>query len=120
MRLDPAVKPRDDGYRKNDFMAIFVPNRIAAHPPFCRVECHWDGILSARGLQHEGFHQFARIVLRVQLPPWVNEGLAEYFERAIIVRGRVKLGIADQWSITRVRQAVRRSEAMDLDEAGPF
>jgi Protein of unknown function (DUF1570) len=30
-------------------------------------------------VQHEGFHQFAHAVIGGELPPWLNEGLAEYF-----------------------------------------
>lgn len=33
-------------------------------------------------VQHEGFHQFADATIG-QMPPWINEGLAEYFGEAI-------------------------------------
>jgi len=34
-------------------------------------------------LQHEAFHQFAEYVISKDMPIWINEGLATYFERAI-------------------------------------
>jgi hypothetical protein len=34
-------------------------------------------------VQHEGFHQFVHMVIRGQIPVWVNEGMAEYFGQAI-------------------------------------
>jgi hypothetical protein len=36
-----------------------------------------------RTLQHEAFHQFAHAAIARQLPPWLNEGLAQYFEEFI-------------------------------------
>ncbi|NBV85592.1 MAG: DUF1570 domain-containing protein, partial [Verrucomicrobia bacterium] len=54
-----------------------------------------------RVMQHEGFHQFTSAVIRRSLPPWLNEGLASYFEEAIftgdgIVSGVVPLKRAQQ------------------------
>lgn len=36
-----------------------------------------------RTLQHEAFHQFAQVAFEHELPPWLNEGLAQIFEEAI-------------------------------------
>lgn len=36
-----------------------------------------------RTLQHEAFHQFAQVAFGHELPPWLNEGLAQIFEEAI-------------------------------------
>jgi hypothetical protein len=35
-----------------------------------------------RTLQHEAFHQFAYVALGPDLPPWLNEGLAQLFEES--------------------------------------
>ncbi len=37
----------------------------------------------AHVMQHEAFHQFAHHVISDDMPTWVNEGLATYFQRAI-------------------------------------
>jgi hypothetical protein len=34
-------------------------------------------------VQHEGFHQFAAMMITPRLPVWVNEGMAEYFGEGI-------------------------------------
>jgi len=39
-------------------------------------------------LQHEGFHQFASNFFP-RLPTWANEGLAEVFERGVLIDGKI-------------------------------
>ena len=46
-----------------------------------------------RVMQHEGFHQFAATVIRYSLPPWLNEGLASYFEEAIFTGDGMVSGV---------------------------
>lgn len=58
-----------------------------------------------RTLQHEGFHQFARLKAGDGLPIWVNEGLAEYFGDAVLVEGGVRHGIVDADRLQRLRTA---------------
>lgn len=67
-------------------------------------------------LQHEGFHQFAWNYLGHRLPLWLNEGLAQYFEDAILVNDRMSLGIANGIRIQRVREAVTSDQAIPLDD----
>ncbi len=55
-------------------------------------------------LQHEGFHQFAA-ELFPDLPLWANEGLAELFEHAVVVDGRVVLGEVPAASIAMLHRA---------------
>jgi hypothetical protein len=66
-------------------------------------------------LQHEGFHQFAYNYIGPNLPIWVNEGLAQYFEDGIIVRRSMKLGIANKERIDHVRTAIEANAAIDFD-----
>ncbi len=67
-------------------------------------------------LQHEGFHQFAWRHLGPTLPVWVNEGLAQYFEDAILIDGRLTLGLANAGRVQRVREALETGEALPLSE----
>jgi len=67
-------------------------------------------------LQHEGFHQFADSYIGQQLPVWVNEGLAEYFERAIVVQGRMMLGIPETYHLAMVQQAIEQGRSIPFDE----
>ncbi len=46
-----------------------------------------------RTMQHEGFHQFAYEELATELPRWLDEGLAGYFEHSILTRTRFITGL---------------------------
>jgi hypothetical protein len=77
-------------------------------------------------LQHEGFHQFAdaRIIGGIQLldgtvielPPWANEGLAEYFGDAIMVKGELVVGRLDRQRLRRMRQGVKEEVVLPFGE----
>ncbi|MEM8739083.1 MAG: DUF1570 domain-containing protein [Planctomycetota bacterium] len=67
-----------------------------------------------RTLQHEGFHQFAWHYLGRQLPTWMNEGLAQYFEDAVLLPSGMELGLATPHRINRVRHALRNHHALPL------
>ena len=67
-----------------------------------------------RTLQHEGFHQFAHDHFGRNLPAWLNEGLAQYFEDAILLDRGFALGLADPDRIQRVRQALDAGDALPL------
>ena len=57
-------------------------------------------------LQHEGFHQFADARIASNLPQWVNEGLAEYFGDALMVKGKLVPGKLDRERLNRMKRAV--------------
>ncbi|MFI4862368.1 MAG: DUF1570 domain-containing protein [Phycisphaerales bacterium JB063] len=67
-----------------------------------------------RVLQHEGFHQFAWNYIGPNLPVWLNEGLAQYFEDAVMVDGRMSAGLTHRGRIERVRSAIEGGHAMSL------
>jgi hypothetical protein len=67
-------------------------------------------------LQHEGFHQFADARLASNLPPWVNEGLAEYFGDALMVRGRLQPGKLDRERLDRMKRAVDEGAVLSFRE----
>ena len=67
-------------------------------------------------LQHEGFHQFADARIMFGLPPWVNEGLAEYFGDAVVVKGKLVVGRLDMERIDRMRRAVKDGETLPFRE----
>lgn len=64
-------------------------------------------------LQHEGFHQFAFNYLG-DLPVWANEGLAQYFEDAIIVGGRMEVGFVDDRRLGLVKKALEENRSVPL------
>ena len=69
-----------------------------------------------RTLQHEGFHQFAWNHLGPNLPTWMNEGLAKYFEDGVSLEHGMELGLGDPDRIARVREALRYKYTVKMDE----
>jgi hypothetical protein len=68
-------------------------------------------------VQHEGFHQFAHAVIRGELPPWVNEGIAEYFGESIFTGDGFVTGIIPPFRLKRVQaeiQAGRLKSVKDM------
>jgi hypothetical protein len=59
---------------------LFVPGR---RPYLAAYEQGQGRDALRRTLQHEAFHQFAHAAISRQLPPWMNEGLAQLFEESI-------------------------------------
>ncbi len=70
------------------------------------VEGH-SGVEMFHVLQHEGFHQFAHLRLGEGLPQWLNEGLAEYFGQSVLVKGKLRMGVAPEARIQGLNLAIR-------------
>ena len=64
--------------------------------------------------QHEGFHQYAHSRFAGTLPPWVNEGLAEFFGEAIVVDGKVIVGQASPAPVAAIRDAIAKGTTVDF------
>jgi hypothetical protein len=67
-------------------------------------------------LQHEGFHQFADARIASNLPQWVNEGLAEYFGDALMIKGKLQPGKLDRERLNRMKRAVEDEVALSFRE----
>ena len=66
-------------------------------------------------LQHEGFHQFAWQAIGPNLPVWLNEGLAQYFEHAVLDEdGGMSLGLTSRARIERVKAAINQGGALPV------
>jgi hypothetical protein len=77
-------------------------------------------------LYHEAFHaylaNFVYSPAEAEVPRWLNEGLAQIFETAIVEAGELRVGHADAERLARVKTAVRRGELTrltDLLRSGP-
>ena len=66
-------------------------------------------------LQHEGFHQFAYLTIG-SMPTWANEGLAEYFGDALLVRGKFQLGLVSQSRIDDLQKAIKDHQSFGFGE----
>jgi hypothetical protein len=65
-------------------------------------------------IQHEGFHQYAHSKFVGQLPPWLNEGLAEYFGEAIVIDGRLVVGQASIGPVETIKKAIDEGRTIDF------
>jgi hypothetical protein len=59
-------------------------------------------------VQHEGFHQFAHAVITGDIPMWVNEGLAVYFEHGIFTGDGYVTGVIPADRLQRVRTLIEQ------------
>jgi len=57
-------------------------------------------------VQHEGFHQFAAAVIGGSFPPWINEGLAEYFGESIFTGDGFVTGVIPPWRLQRIKDEI--------------
>jgi hypothetical protein len=65
-------------------------------------------------IQHEGFHQFASAVIRGNLPPWVNEGLAEYFGEAIFTGDSYVAGVIPNQRLKELQGMISKDASKPL------
>ncbi|HLN26260.1 MAG TPA: DUF1570 domain-containing protein [Gemmataceae bacterium] len=71
-------------------------------------------------LYHEAFHAYlANFVYppsQAEVPRWLNEGLAQIFETAIIEAGELQIGYPDCDRLTRAKEAERKGELVKLED----
>jgi hypothetical protein len=65
-------------------------------------------------VQHEGWHQFAGMVIGGDMPVWLNEGMAEYFAQAVWTGDAFVIGLAPPSRIKRIRAAIRDRKLVDF------
>ncbi len=73
-----------------------------------------------RTLYHEAFHAYLASSVyppsETAVPRWLNEGLAQIFETAILEAGELRVGHADPERLAQVQVAVRGGELLALAE----
>ena len=67
-------------------------------------------------LAHEGFHQFLGYELGPQVPVWLNEGLAQYFETSYVYGGHLRTGLVSQSKLHAAQWIIRTKQAPPLPE----
>jgi Protein of unknown function (DUF1570) len=60
-------------------------------------------------LQHEGFHQFTYAMIGGYLPPWANEGLAEYFGDGLFTGDSFVTGWINPDRLARLKYEIRNN-----------
>ncbi len=67
-------------------------------------------------VQHEGFHQFADAAIGDLLPPWVNEGLAEYFGYGQFTGDAFYTGFVPPRALAKVRFALEQNKMLPFEK----
>jgi hypothetical protein len=67
-------------------------------------------------LQHEAFHQFAYSRFGADLPVWANEGLAMFFEEAVLVGRELIIGEAKPRMIEAVQTAIDQQRTIPFHD----
>jgi hypothetical protein len=62
-------------------------------------------------VQHEGFHQFARQVIGGDFPVWIDEGLADYFGKAVFTGDGFISGVIPEHTRQDVVELIRTGKA---------
>jgi hypothetical protein len=77
-------------------------------------------------LYHEAFHAYLADFVyppsETDVPRWLNEGLAQIFETAIVEGGELRVGHADRDRVRRVQEMLRKGQLVpltDLLKSGP-
>ena len=81
---------------------VFFGDRLVAAAADARGGAAWHVV------QHEAFHQFPHAAPGTPLPPWLDEGLAEYFGEALFTGDGYATGIIPEWRAERVRESIGR------------
>jgi hypothetical protein len=105
-------KPED--YYRNGGMpgsvGVFTGDRLMA------IAGEAVGDLTWHIVQHEGFHQFVRAVIRGDVPIWINEGLAEYFGEAIFTGDGYVTGLIPPERCARIKEMIRDNRFKTIAE----
>lgn len=75
---------------------------------------HWASLLPL--LQHEGWHSFLAMQVQAGVPPWANEGLAEFFETARYEGHRWHYPPMSPYALGGVLDAMRRRQTYSLED----
>ncbi len=78
------------------------------------VESSWDRFEGVA--KHEAFHQFAFSRFGNRLPPWVNEGIAEYFEKASYLNKQLVIGQVEANDLMRLQRALESGQILRFED----
>lgn len=67
-------------------------------------------------LQHEGFHQFAYAYIGPNLPIWVNEGIAQFFEDGVLIGKSFHLDIANARRLEQIKAAINNQQTLPFSQ----
>jgi hypothetical protein len=71
-----------------------------------------------RTLQHEAFHQFAHQVFPNELPPWLNEGMAQIFEEGLWTGHEFWIGQVPPRRVRQLQADIKSGRLLDFSAMG--
>lgn len=111
-----------DGYQR--FLAGHEINAIGSAGMFFRSD-DADGLAAfleprtkagmLETLRHEGMHQFLYQRIGDNLPPWLNEGMAEWFGYALETQRGFEMGLTDPRAIQRLNKRIEDESLVSLE-----
>ncbi len=125
LRADLDKQEKDFGrlYRGADLSRVLAPIR-STRKKLDIADRQNEGIFDETTRQlftvlgHEAFHAYlANAVYRPPEPGpprWLNEGLAQIFETAVVEAGELRIGHADRDRLARVKDLIRKGELVPL------
>jgi hypothetical protein len=69
-----------------------------------------------RVMQHEAFHQFVHMVISPDLPTWLNEGLAQYFEEGIWNGSHFAFGQVPPRRLRQLKHDIEKKQLISFRE----
>jgi hypothetical protein len=67
-------------------------------------------------LAHEGFHQFLGYELGTEVPVWLNEGMAQYFETSYVGNGRLHTGLISKQKLRAAQYLCRTGQSLPVSD----
>lgn len=89
---------------------VYDGDKLMAWAPGNADQTFWSVV------QHEGFHQFIDMVIRGNIPTWVNEGLAEYFGAALFTGDGFVTGVVPPERLEWIKAVLKRGQGMGVKE----
>ncbi|HEV3263485.1 MAG TPA: DUF1570 domain-containing protein, partial [Gemmataceae bacterium] len=115
-RIPPAIRSQIDGVRRKIMGANARNNKLFSDATRRLFQT----------LYHEAFHAYlANFVYprgEAAVPRWLNEGLAQIFETAVVEAGELRVGHADVDRLAQFRDTARKGDWLplaDILKAGP-
>jgi hypothetical protein len=112
-------------YKGEDLTRLLQQTR-AARAEIAKAERANEGIFDKAAeqlfavLYHEAFHAYlAGFVYppgRAEVPRWLNEGLAQIFETALVEAGELRIGHADRQRLSRAKEAIRKGALVPIGQ----
>jgi len=81
-----------------------------------KIMAYYNPPVTTSVLLHEGTHQFVHLVTGSDVPLWINEGLASYYESSKFEGTSLKTNVLNQGRLKQIRERIKEKTASSFDE----